>query len=295
MSLANLDATRNEAYLDYVEFEIPNPLPTSMVQLIYQNWDGETPRTLIENQLADMNNEMGSFSNRLLHKYMADSTDHTDSIYSLLDARKSISSKYRAMEVAVANNDFTKVNSYISQLENIEIPDSDFTEHNNFLNYIQFREALENNNKNILQLNETELINLRGMAEATNGRSAQLAQNILCFGYGECGSNLESEARSQSRRVYNMNKKFEDITLNSSVNISPNPVKSILTINIDNISNESQKSLKISNLQGQAVFQQTFYGNSNQFNLSELENGVYLYEVISNGESLAKDKIIIQH
>ncbi len=122
-----------------------------------------------------------------------------------------------------------------------------------------------------------------------------MAQNILCFGYGECGSNLEAEARLKSRRVYNMNKEFKEITANSNIQISPNPVKNILILNIENINKESQNSIKVSNLQGQTVFEQTFNGNSNQLNLSELKNGVYLYEVISNGENFGNGKVVIQH
>ncbi len=117
----------------------------------------------------------------------------------------------------------------------------------------------------------------------------------MCFGYGECGNNLEVEARLKSRRVYNMNKEFKEIIANSNIQISPNPVKNILTLNIENINKESQNSIKVSNLQGQTVFEQTFNGNSNQLNLSELKNGVYLYEVISNGENLGNGKVVIQH
>ncbi len=122
-----------------------------------------------------------------------------------------------------------------------------------------------------------------------------MAQNILCFGYGECGINLKSEARIKSRRVYTMNKEFEEITTSSNVKISPNPVKRLLTVTIENSHTDSEKSIKISNLQGQTVFESTFMGNNYQLKVDHLKNGVYLYEVFSNGESLAKDKIIIQH
>ncbi len=117
----------------------------------------------------------------------------------------------------------------------------------------------------------------------------------MCFGYGECGTNLESEARLKSRRVYNMNKEFEEIATNSNVKISPNPVKSILTVNLNDISKEGNNLIKITNLQGQTVFEKSFAGNFNQFKVDHLKNGVYLYEVTNNRNSLAKGKLIVKH
>ncbi len=293
VALANMDATRNEAFLNFVEFDIPNTLPSSMVQLIYQSWSGETPRTLLESQLANINNQMGSFSNRLLHNYMTNNSSSTDSIYSLLDARKSTKSKYRAIEVAIANADYQKVNSYLLQLDNIEFSEADNAEHINFLAYVQFRESMKDNSKNILQLDESELTSLRTIASAQSGRSSQLAHNVLCFGYGECDTNQEPEARMKSRRVYDMNKVRSSGILSADIQISPNPAKDHFMLTLNKFDDYVAYTIRITNLNGQKILEKAFFGNVNQFEVSHLENGAYFYEVTSNDESLHKGKIVI--
>lgn len=50
--LANPDATREEELLRILSDDIPNTLPSYMIDMIRDNWDTETTRTLLENGLA---------------------------------------------------------------------------------------------------------------------------------------------------------------------------------------------------------------------------------------------------
>ncbi len=72
-------------------------------------------------------------------------------------------------------------------------------------------------------------------------------------------------------------------------------MSSAFSVERNNSSNEGNNLIKITNLQGQTVFEKSFVGNSNQFKVDHLKNGVYLYEVIDNNNSIAKGKLIVKH
>ncbi len=299
VSLANVDATRNEAYLDYVEYEIPNPLPASFVQLIYQNWDAETPRTLLENELGALNGNMGKLSNKLITYYMTDSINQIDSVKSILSTRKSLSSDYQLVELALAENNFIEANSMLITIQSKYELSSDLqAEHNNLDQYIQLRKNLNQNGKEILNLDSSDLSLLRVLAQNQTGKSSTMAQNILCFGYGECPTNEQPLLRKGHRRVY-VAKSNADVAINNDIKVvlAPNPVKDLLNLSINGkFKSDDQKfQLELFNIQGKSVLNHSFNRKNIQINLSNLENGSYIYKIYLDNKILQTGKIIMQN
>ena len=60
--LANPDATRRTGFLDFLQYEIPSPLPQYMINLIVASWDDGTARTAMENMLANFSVDMSTVS-----------------------------------------------------------------------------------------------------------------------------------------------------------------------------------------------------------------------------------------
>lgn len=292
--LANLDATRSEDFLYFLEHEIPNPLPALMIQLIYQNWSGVTPRTILENQLAATNAKLGSISNQLLYYYMSDSLDHTDSIESILDARNHTASDYRVVELAIDQKDFQKAATLISAMEEgPELSETMQLEHDNLKDYIDFRSIINENNTAILDLGQEELGTLRTIAEKRTGRSSQMAQNILCFGYGECATFEAPQERQRSRRVYDMT--VAAITnLEGGYSMTPNPARTSVNFIVEGDLKESTRTLLVFNISGQLVIEKRIANTNTEIEVNHLENGTYLYEVFEGETVVHQGKLIIQ-
>ncbi len=294
VALANPDATRNEAFLDFVELEIPNPLPASMVQLIYLNWDAETPRTILEHQLGDYTSELGRMSSQIIHYYSTDTLNHKDSIESILKSNKSIASKYQLVEMAVINDNFVEANLILTGLEQQGLlPETKLAEHNNLKSYVLFRDNLAAEGIDYMQLDESKLVELRLIAAAETGRSSNLAKNILCFGYDECDFGSASQARKKTRRVYDMT---VDPSASSglSIEISPNPANEFVKINIKGLSQGESLQFKLLTAEGKVILDESLKNETTQLNISKFNKGVYLYQIRKKNEIISTDKLILQ-
>src|SRR5690554_6597818 len=152
-----------------------------------------------------------------------------------------------------------------------------------------------------MQLNKPQLAQLRSIATTTNtNRSAAYAQNILCFGYGECDwEQTEPQARLKSsypKRTYD----FKTIPFiatratHGNVSINPNPTSGKISVLISGRDNYEQLQFRIKNMRGQAVFKKPITSANSQYNLEMLGKGVFVYEIIHKRERIAVGKLVIQ-
>jgi hypothetical protein len=292
--LANPDATRNEWFLNFLEFEIPNPLPSNMIQLIYQNWDSETPRTLIENQLATVNADLGRISNEILRFYALDSLDHNDSVMSILESRKSLTDQYRMIELSMDGADFETCTLLFNTIESShELQEWQLEEHNNLRDYIAFRESIHNEGISYMQLNDENLVELRSIAAKKTGRSSQLAQNILCFGYNECETFIiNPDLRKKQERIYDMQAKDETISSNVKATLQPNPTNLETLLITEGLKFENSR-IEVYSIDGKSLLQQRLNQNNQHINLAALPNGTYIYRILDGEQVVAEDKLVI--
>jgi hypothetical protein len=292
--LANPDATTDEAFLNFLEYEIPNPLPPSMIQLIYQTWGGETPRTLLENQLASLNAKLGRTSSKLLHLYVTDTLGHQDSIVSLLESRNTLRSKYQLVELNMQNEDYEDALTKLAAIENNnDLNSNQQINHNNLETFINFKSTIASAGVSYLQLNEGQLSSLRSIAEVTSGRAAVLAQNILCFGYGECSTpGSEPEGRRKARRVYDLTKPTLKQASGIQANLIPNPVEENARLLLSGVDDFTSLTIDISSNDGQKVFEQKIVSPETILKLSSLPPGIYFFQLKDNSERKASGKFI---
>ncbi|NTW31840.1 MAG: T9SS type A sorting domain-containing protein [Bacteroidetes bacterium] len=79
---------------------------------------------------------------------------------------------------------------------------------------------------------------------------------------------------------------------NNNFNLYPNPASDFVTLNIDN-SNHEEAILNIYNIIGELIRSETIQKNQQQINVGNLNNGIYVLEIKSNGWS-EKQKLMIQ-
>ena len=198
------------------------------------------------------------------------------------------------MELAIAKEDYESANNLISMIEQgSELDEWRQAEHDNLKAYVTFRASIRMNNKAILDLGEEELTTLRTIAEQKTGRSSHMAQNILCFGYGECDAGIVSEGRVRSPRVYNMNPPVVNEQL-ENFSLVPNPAKTTVEITLDVEQTEGVKILRVYAINGQILLERIITNSKTTIDVNQMENGAYLYEVLQDGTSIHQGKLIIQ-
>ena len=297
--LANPDGTRNEDFIRFLRDEIPNPLPEYMLDLIVANWEAETSRTLLEGSLADIGHKMSFTTDLLINNALADSIQQINEARSWMARRGSLTDYYSLAESFLASNDFTTAESYLSQIPTqFNLTDEQYAEYTNFVDYINFRESIAINGKNIMQLEGSELEQLQQIADLYLGKASVMAQNILCFGYQICYDN--SNPLEYTHLKFSKPKISASQILNEAYNkvdVIPNPA-SVYASFIWNIPLlKSTAEIRIFDANAKIITQKTINTKQGQWvwDTRAIKNGVYYYEVLSENQQLSKGKIIINN
>lgn len=275
-----------------------------MIQTIYQSWGNQTARTILENQLAESNAELGRLSNQIIQFYKLDSLSHHDSIVNMLESHENKDSDYELVDIAIADGDFVKADQLMAAIDtNYTLTTEEQSEHNNLVSYIDFRASLNNLGKSYLELDTNELNTLRNIANMHSGSASNYARNILCFGYQECEDPPSQLIESGNKRVYDFDKK--QITGDfptTSISIQPNPASNQINVRLGYDLSPKLFWIELYDMKGMQVLREQITGEVSNVNIENLVNGTYVYRIQENGiESnnenrlMEEGKIIIQH
>ena len=80
-----------------------------------------------------------------------------------------------------------------------------------------------------------------------------------------------------------------DENMTQNVEVYPNPIKDMLTIKAENISN-----VVIYNAIGQKVFSQTFDGNEASIDMNSFDSGIYMVRIFANGNEVTRKVSVIK-
>lgn len=294
--MANPDASRNEGFLNLLEFEISNPLPKEMVEQIHQNWTTETSRTRLEYQLADLNAKLGRSSSQLVHHYSLNRTNYLSNVKGIYESQGGLGNQYQLVELAVESAGFEQAVKLLNQIaENSLLDEADLAEHKNLEQYVAWRTALAKSGTDYMNVDASKLQELREIAALRTGRSSRLAQNILCFGYGECRGEESPTTDAQHRtyqEAYNTN--LSDALSSLEVELVPNPARDFVTVNVSNLAQGAPMQLTLETMQGQEVLRQIIQSTAQQVGIHDLSPGMYIYQVVRGDEVLSTGKLIVQ-
>ena len=88
-------------------------------------------------------------------------------------------------------------------------------------------------------------------------------------------------------------KTSENLTLNEMVTVFPNPAHNYLNLKITGGTDIQFITVEIKNLAGQIVLKKECWCNDNQIDISNLQKGMYIYTVLTEGEMLKSGKLIL--
>lgn len=302
--LANPEATMNEDFLNYLQYEIPNPLPQSMIELIIANWEADNPRTLLEGQIAQYAQLKMIWSNHLEHFYLTDSIDHFDSLDALFASKKNILGDYRRIELRMERGLFDDAYTIYEDIQNkYELQEFEELEYTNYGAYLSFRKELHNADGIYPTLNNNQKNTLRMIRDEETGRSSGFADNILCFFYQECKINVDEEGeymeRRRSRRQYSYmsglkeNKGITEIS-GEDFTIHPNPADDFIILSTDVDLKASSYQLRLRDMNGKLLVSKKLSNNRMKLEVAEFPAGLYIIEIFNEEENVFSEKFSVQ-
>jgi len=295
--IANVDATRSQEFLDFLRYEIPNPLPEYMLDIIRENWDTKSLRTVLESNLAHYSSKKDNLLDMMLNNSLKDSITNRTYVRSMLTERGYYSDYFTIAEGYIEENDFENAYNtmYDLSLNYYKLTEEQQTEINDFEEYIAFRENLfALDNSNIYQLTASEIAKLVDYTQTHTGRGRILAQNILCVLYDICEE--EELLENKDHFTPNTNTYSSAKTTSDQIEVMPNPAQNYTTFKWDFDLLQGNALLKIYEQSGKQIETQVLSSAQGQWvwDTRKVSDGIYTYSVTSNSMLIGSGKVIVK-
>ena len=293
--LANPEATRDESFLEFLQYNAPNPLPAYMINLIRGSWTGVSPRQELERNISNFLGQMTEASNRVFLVYAADSVLHNeDSAFIWMQKVPSLRNQYLVMEYWIGKKDFVQAENILSNLPaNWEMNSQELKDYTSYVQVFNFKKMLHENEIDISQLDAPKIAALKLIADNPEfGTGREMARNALCFFYQICYPAIQNPYNQSSNKTI---RSIERDKEESNLKVFPNPAKDHVTFQIINADGACKDcKIIITDLQGRAVYEGKLDALSNMhiWDTREIAAGAYIYQVKTN-LSVESGKVVI--
>lgn len=186
--IANPEATQREGFMDWLENKAPINMPGYMLDNIRASWETKTYRTTLENTLAFEHSEMTQALAMLTASYQADTlVEQVDSIRAALQVLRTPAARYHEILTYLQQDNFDSAYAVMDRLPvEFRLRDKQVNEKDRTKQFIGIVQGYRTAGRTSAELDENELTALRNLRDDYYDRPAEWAQNILCFGYGDC-------------------------------------------------------------------------------------------------------------
>ncbi|MCL2042075.1 MAG: T9SS type A sorting domain-containing protein [Bacteroidales bacterium] len=264
------------------------------MQQQYDEWFAQlkdNPELLQE--LLALSDAMRELSDHAISRILGDSILYLESLKPWYKVVRTPVAKYSLAEVHFYERKYDQAEMVLNEIPNMfEYSESEMTEHNNYIRFYNFKKQLQLADRNWTQLDETEIVYLQTIAEATNGRSASMAQGVLCFFFdicyedkieeGEEGGEVIPPTKNMATETQLSDNQIQN--LDYELSLYPNPTSSEMTVTLNNPAVKIV-AMELYDLFGKKVHQQTVNQSYGTLKMNELAQGVYILKVrLSLGE-----------
>lgn len=290
--LANPEATFNEDFLVYLQYEAPQPFSELQIQLIMESWDNPTPRASIERLIASARQNCVSLANIVVRHYLADTTINTiDSLNAWLAVGHWFEYELATVNESLLVGDFEEVNGTLQSLQLQFESEYEQASINRMLSLAAILENISAYAENYYEMNEQDENILLEFALFENDLAAAKAKNILKFYKNhEFPSDIPMEG--EFRKAGKLPTKSKGLN-STNLKAYPNPAKDF--VNFKMAGWHEVSTLMIYNAQGQMIQQIEIKptGEIYMLNTSNWPSGLYQYRLTKSNETIGSGKIMI--
>jgi hypothetical protein len=258
--------TTMQAQYDYLLAELP-----------------ENPELLQE--ILVLSDAMRELSDHAISRILQDSILYLNALKAWYEVVRTPIAKYCLAETYFSERKYEQAETVLREIPPLfAFNETELKEHANYMQFYNFKKQLQLADRNWTELYESEIAQLQRIAEATQGRSASMAQGVLCFFYDICYE-YEIETDNVLVRANNYSPMPKNVVPDtvwannySPIQIYPNPTQSEITVATNNPAVKIVQ-MEIFDLTNRKLHQQTVNQSYSTLKLNELENGIYILKV----------------
>lgn len=300
--IANPDALRSGNVIKTVEFELVNPMPDYMVDLLHIAKDETTLRTSMESAMGSLHAEASILQKRAMGNLYFDTeeTDQPDSSLYYLKQLHTIGSNTTLAFAKASQGNYTAAISILdSTLMHYKMEAFEVNECNKLIDLLSFIQSVEGSGRSLAELDSTEIVSMRAIAENKDaGLAALKAQNVLCFHYGICYTQSGAPKNNVNQRriqIYDAEAILDK--LNTS-KIYPSPADGFATISYQLAKAKDNTLMRIYDSLSRRVHAEVLgavYEGQVLIDTRELPNGIYIIEIVQEDIPVETNKFIVTH
>jgi hypothetical protein len=291
---ANPDELKKEELINYLE-DKENPLPDYMINILRQVANDVTYKTLLQQQMSRYNHNKTRAAYDIIRSNLNDTiTDFTE-LRNWLNNVGGIRADEQIIASYIQEGNYTDALSLANMLPALyDMEGEDLTEHNYYMDILNLHFNLQQQGRNILELDSTEVANLVSIAENSTHTAGAQAKNILEYGYGYhyfiC-PNLNGTAAYKNRSI-NIYKPGKANGI--KITVRPNPAREWTTFNYQLPDDISKGVIKITDVYGKLIETIIISGYQGQriWDTRNIKSGIYYYTLNISGLSKS-GKIVI--
>ncbi|MDR0230910.1 MAG: T9SS type A sorting domain-containing protein, partial [Dysgonamonadaceae bacterium] len=255
----------------------------------------ENPELLQE--ILVLSDAMRELSDHAISRILGDSILYLDALKSWYEVVRTPIAKYSLAETYFYEKKFEQSEAVLKGIPKLfAFNESEQKEHDNYMQFYNFKKQMQLSEKNWTQLDEKEISHLQTIAETTRGRSSGMAKGVLCFFYNICYEDEIEEGgegihppknaavESQTADIQEQNQTYE-------LFLYPNPTESEMTVTINNPAVKIVQ-IEIYDITGRKVYQQSVDQLYGTLHLNKLAQGIYILKVRLNQGDMVVRKVV---
>lgn len=292
---ANPDELRKEELMSYLKNK-EQPLPQYMIDILEQLANGVSYKTLLLSEMASYHAKMISAAQDIIRSIVNEDEPDLEELRNWLDNIGGMEADKQIIETYLMEGDYSSAQSLLDMLPALyELSGDELVKHNDYKSFKILMMNLDQEDRTIFDLNESELASIVDLAENGNGSAKTSAQGILEFAYNydycNCPDLPENiELKSSSIDMGNLAK-----AKGLDISAEPNPVsvwtafdytlpltESVGVIEITDNSGKIVQQIKVTQQLGQYVLDTRSY-----------KPGIYYYSLRS-GNLQRTGKLVVK-
>lgn len=280
---ANPDEMKNDNFIKHLR-EKENPLPEYMIDLLKQVAEGQTYKTILQEDMAKHGRRKSNAAIDQIRSIINDSIIDYDQLRNWLDNLGGIEADMQIIETYMHQKNYNAANSLAQAFPTIySLEGKSLEEFNMYLSLLNLQQEL-GSTRTYADLNDTEFTLLQSIADSSEGKAGSKAKGIIRKYYGghfyDCISLDENSFKSSP---VNPNILGEVYGLN--ITCMPNPAKEWTAFDYRLPDNESSATLSVFDNTGKLVFNKELSGQNGQYvwDTKKIVAGQYIYIIHSAG------------
>ncbi|MEO0898882.1 MAG: T9SS type A sorting domain-containing protein [Bacteroidota bacterium] len=295
--LANADVCQDEEFLSMLENDIPNPLPSYMIDILSQAQEPASYKQDIQKQVVYHHEQLSNISNEIMSSILNKDELNSDSLRTWLAKGYTHISKYRIAESYLQDKLYTQASSTITGLDQqYDYLDESGSDYDDYETLFSLKANILENQASLANTTLSQRNQINTLALEEDGPSSIIAKNWLCYLDGNCDdievpnvpNSTPARKRSSSGNVNN---------ILTYVEVRPNPAKDYVEFVYQLPEEVEGAQITIYDIHGRMVHAIPLSQVRSQklWDTREVPSGVYVYKVMNQLTSLTQGKLVIQH